>query len=349
MRIAFWSFYEENCVDMKMFLQPDSPIAEGIFKKWNTLFNTLIKHDIELITLDKVNNFEEIDFFVFSDFPRLSNPMVRKAMNSDKPLILIIEEGPLIHQENWKDSNHELFDYIFTWNDDYVDNIKYFKFNVHYIQDMVRLKQPKEKLCVMIARNKRAWGTGELYTERRKIIRFFEKKHPADFDLFGEGWDLYYFPSNVPILKLFNGRKLYWFRSRLKETYPSSRGPIQSKNAILSKYRFSISFENSIGPTGYISEKIWDSFAAGTIPVYLGAPNVKNYIPENCFVDYRDFKSMDELYKFMSLMSDTEYEQYLQNIGKFLEKESNGGVFSDDYFVIAFLKLITQHSNLIIN
>lgn len=347
MKIAFWSFYEQNCTDMEMFLTPDSIIANGIFKKWNTLYSECRKKGIEIITLDKVIDFDEINYFVFADFPRLNNPIVSKALQSKIPKILIIEEGPLVHEDNWKLENHNLFDYIFTWNDDFVDNKKYFKFNVHYLEKTfieIDLKA-KQKLCVMVARNKRAWGKGELYSERRKIIRFFEKKHPNDFDLFGEGWDMFYFPSNIFFLRLFNGSKLFWFRSRLKEKYVSWKGKIENKINTVSKYKFSISFENSIGPTGYISEKIWDSFFSGTIPIYIGAPNVLNHIPKNCFIDYRDFDNLDDLYYFINNISDDEYMKYFENFNEFLNKESQGGQFSDSFFVNSFVKLITNNLN----
>lgn len=327
---------------MKMFHQPDSEIANGIFKKWNTLYDECLRNDVELVALNTVINFNEVDFFVFADFPRMKNPIVQKVFASNKPKVLIIEEGPLIHSENWKQDNHELFDFVFTWNDDLVDNVKYFKFNVHYVEDMAPSLHLKEKLCVLIARNKRAWGKNELYTERRNAIKYFESNHNTKFDLYGDGWDKFYFPSNVPILRLFNGSKLFWLRSRLKENYPSWKGSVSNKLNIMKKYKFSISYENSIGPTGYISEKIWDSFAAGTVPIYFGAPNILNHIPANCFIDFRDFSNYDKLYKYISEMSDELYESYLINIEKFLKKEQNGGQFSDKYFVNSFMNLIKK-------
>ena len=44
---------------------------------------------------------------------------------------------------------------------------------------------------------------------------------------------------------------------------------ISNKIKFLSQYKFSIAMENIKGD-GYISEKIIDSFNAGTIPIYLG-------------------------------------------------------------------------------
>jgi hypothetical protein len=48
-------------------------------------------------------------------------------------------------------------------------------------------------------------------------------------------------------------------------------------------YRFALCFENCRWP-GYITEKIIDCFVAGTIPIYLGAPDIAEYIPEEFFI-----------------------------------------------------------------
>lgn len=68
-----------------------------------------------------------------------------------------------------------------------------------------------------------------------------------------------------------------------------------TKMDVFSKYRFCIAFENSIAPD-YLTEKFYDPLRAGSIPVYLGAPNVHEYSPhENAFVDVRKFAGPPEL------------------------------------------------------
>lgn len=86
----------------------------------------------------------------------------------------------------------------------------------------------------------------------------------------------------------------------------------------MEKYRFSICYENARDIPGYITEKIFDSFFAGCVPVYRGASNVTDFIPKNCFVDKRDFASYEELYKFLKSMPDDDYMAYLNNIENFL-------------------------------
>ena len=52
---------------------------------------------------------------------------------------------------------------------------------------------------------------------------------------------------------------------------------IENKTEFFSKYKFSIAMENSNGD-GYSSEKIFDSFLAGTIPIYYGDYLIDEFI-----------------------------------------------------------------------
>jgi hypothetical protein len=52
--------------------------------------------------------------------------------------------------------------------------------------------------------------------------------------------------------------------------------PFDRKEDVLNDYMFSITIENTSYET-YWTEKILDCFATGTIPIYLGAPDIGNY------------------------------------------------------------------------
>ncbi len=114
----------------------------------------------------------------------------------------------------------------------------------------------------------------ELYSERIRAIRWFEKNQPSQFDLYGKGWDLTLPPNLSPFRPVL--QPLY---DLVFPHYPSYRGGITSKRAILKHYKFSICYENARDIPGYITEKIFDCFFAGCVPVYLGASNVTDYIP----------------------------------------------------------------------
>ena len=53
----------------------------------------------------------------------------------------------------------------------------------------------------------------------------------------------------------------------------SWRGPARSKSETLGRYTFALCFENMV-LKGWITEKIFDCFYSGTVPIYLGAPDL---------------------------------------------------------------------------
>lgn len=66
--------------------------------------------------------------------------------------------------------------------------------------------------------------------------------------------------------------------------------PVESKYEKLSEYDFAICFENQ-ALSGYITEKIFDCLAVGTVPIYLGAPEIATIVPSDCFADLADWQS----------------------------------------------------------
>jgi alpha(1,3/1,4) fucosyltransferase len=68
---------------------------------------------------------------------------------------------------------------------------------------------------------------------------------------------------------------------------------IVDKASLQKGYKFSIAFENSSSP-GYVSEKIVQAYAAGTVPIYWGAPDVAlDFNPES-FVNCHDYPSFEK-------------------------------------------------------
>jgi hypothetical protein len=68
---------------------------------------------------------------------------------------------------------------------------------------------------------------------------------------------------------------------------------IVDKASLQKGYKFSIAFENSSSP-GYVSEKIVQAYAAGTVPIYWGASDVAlDFNPES-FVNCHDYPSFEK-------------------------------------------------------
>lgn len=71
-------------------------------------------------------------------------------------------------------------------------------------------------------------------------------------------------------------------------------GSSNAKSEFESKHKFSIAFENS-SHSGYTTEKLIDAFAAQTVPIYWGNPDVGEIFNTNAFINVHDYNSLDEV------------------------------------------------------
>jgi len=164
----------------------------------------------------------------------------------------------------------------------------------------------------------------ELYSER---IRALVALHSlGNVDLYGYGWDtsLYQILREMPYRRMRkmpyrqNFSYMYWKnRKALRAIY---KGAVKSKYETLSRYRFALSFENMVMP-GYIAEKIFDCLFVGTIPIYLGAPDVGKHIPKSCFIDMRDFGNYAALHSYLSSLSDNDISSFREAARGYLSSE----------------------------
>lgn len=71
-------------------------------------------------------------------------------------------------------------------------------------------------------------------------------------------------------------------------------GPVEDKYVFQKDFKFSITFENS-SMSGYTTEKIVQAFAAQTIPIYWGDPNIDLFFNEKAFINVQKFNSFDDV------------------------------------------------------
>ena len=57
----------------------------------------------------------------------------------------------------------------------------------------------------------------------------------------------------------------------------------RDKHKWMQKYMFYASFENGC-ETDYVTEKMWGALAAGTLPIYYGAPNIAEHAPAGSYI-----------------------------------------------------------------
>ncbi len=154
----------------------------------------------------------------------------------------------------------------------------------------------RHALC-MINNNKRSLIEGELYSERVRVARWFHDDGQIPCDVFGK------IPFGIP----------------------NYRGSISgSKLTTLREYRFALCFENLyLQPwsAGYVSEKLFDCLAAETLPIYWGATDIDQYLPMDCIIDYRKFKSLEALREYLMNMPESEWNRKRDAIRSFWKTE----------------------------
>ena len=157
------------------------------------------------------------------------------------------------------------------------------------------------------------------------IIRWFEKNYPHSFDLFGPNWNEKVFSYQNPFTKYLNEKYFKIIRRILNTNYPSWKGKIKAedKKKIINRYKFVFILENSSDYNGYITDKIFEAFFSESIPIYLGPNNIDKHIPHNCFINLKNFKTLDELYFFLDSIDEKTYDNFLNNIQNYLKSEES--------------------------
>ena len=257
---------------------------------------------------------------------------------------LLMFETMFVRCENGDVGEWAKYKKIFTWNDDLVDGIRFVKLNfpnpihVHSADGFVT----RDRFCCLIAGNKTLATEDErnLYPERVKAIRWFEQYAPQDFDLYGVDW-------NLPVLhrgvlgKVERYLLRYSARFFKLQPFPSYRGKVEHKRDVLTRTRFSICYENVRDLPGYITEKIFDCFFSGCVPVYWGAENIAEYIPLDCFIDRREFQDTAAVYASLKAMTEQEFVGYQQRIAAFLRSDA-AYPFSSEYFAETIVNTIVH-------
>jgi len=336
MNIAVLTMYGKAYLNNKLF-DPDScnigenllqpgiclkQYLEGEGHKYNTIdlykdekIDKLVLFDIPLDSLLTLNSFKGLAAYIYRRKWRYDYLLryCRKIPVENR--ILIVQEPEVVNPASYNLQNHMKFGKILTWKRSLIDDIKYFEFNYPQVipSHYYRVPYNEKKLLTMICGNKISNIQNELYSKRREVIDFFEKQS-GEFDLYGFGWD--------------------------KVELKNYRGTVDKKLETLSKYKYSICFENMCGVNGYITEKIFDCFFAGVVPVYWGAEDIESYIPTDAFIDMRKFENIEQMQEFIEGICEEDYNNYLKAAAKFLESDAFINKFSVDAYIRSISKAL---------
>lgn len=125
----------------------------------------------------------------------------------------------------------------------------------------------------------RALRGSQLHDRRLDILECLAQRQ--EIDVFGSGWNNL---DNLP----------FRWEEKLRRFSGVFRGPCDDKRETMRRYRFGIAYENTACP-GYVTEKIVDCFVARNVPVYLGAPDISEFVPPESFLDATRYASPADL------------------------------------------------------
>lgn len=306
MKFAIIPWADEFAKD-KMF--DDSLHRDGIAIPYIKMRDEFIRLGHDIHTIDYYESLDNVDYFLFFvlDWAWLLK-LIRNGYAYK--MVYCNAEPPAVDLMNTPSGFKILknfFPYILTWNDDWIDNINIFKRNIPYYFDDYRrtaLRFEEKKLLTIISGNNYSDFPGELYSERRRAIAFFEKKCPEQFDFYGMGWD---------------------------SDHGCYKGVADSKFEVYNRYKFAICYENVGGYAGYITEKLLDCLVSGIVPIYAGASNILDYVPENAFISLDKFENYEELYQYISSVSKEEYQGYLDSANEFFNSDKTSFFKGEKY------------------
>jgi alpha(1,3/1,4) fucosyltransferase len=282
------------------------PHSSNFPNKWVCLREALEKDGFRVQLTQDAENLE--DFYALISLTNIHSKL-QANLGSYPPerCWLLVFEPPVVFPSMYQKSLTRMFGKIFVMFDDLIDHEHYLKF--YYPQPMQKRREfipdfSQKKFCVLMAHKKHSPHPQELYSEREKIISFFTQLKTDELDVFGDGW----------------------------EGVNNWKGVSHNKYKTLQNYKFCICYENMKDQLGYITEKIFDCFVSGCVPVYWGASNISDYIPSGCFIDRRNYATDEELYRFLKGINRDQYEDYLQAIRVYLSS-SQSQLFSVEHFI----------------
>jgi hypothetical protein len=244
-----------------------------------------------------------IVLFVLCHMSELREDLINRT---DITKILYTKESPNIrHQSQWSLKYLKQFNIIMTYPSFATYKLPYSKeLNIYpckFVHSITEVNYPllknidenspkiNNRKCCIVLENRHLSGQYEIEGHKFECLDYLREKYVSELyknnmiDCYGSGWNKY------------GGKE-------------DNRNVID----IQQPYLFSLIIENC-DASGYVSEKIYNAFAAGCIPLYYGNNNEFVGIPSDMYVNLNNY-SPEELVLFINQISTVRIKKYLSFI-----------------------------------
>lgn len=178
----------------------------------------------------------------------------------------------------------------------------------------------------LINGNKISFIAGELYSLRREAILELDS-----LDFYGTGWNLsirskarhaianFIIAIKGGYLPRISGAR-YFFKKFL-----NWKGAPIDKEGTLSQFKFCLVIENSLE---FITEKLFDAFFAGCIPIYVG-PDLHEFpIPENVYIQAAP--NLSSITESLNYAKEIDYESWGEELSNWLNSDITKNFWSSE-------------------
>lgn len=313
----------------------DDPVAnrDGCLVPFARLREAFANAGVGLDTQD-IRPVKEADAVLFLNAPSRRSGDLASARFRGMPIHVLALESEYIHRQNGDYELLDTCDTVFTYRGDRVDGKRYFQ--IRYPQT---LRSPRtvpwasRRFACMLSGNKWSAHSSQLYGARLDVIKWYDRFSSERLDLYGPQWNLPV-PRNM-VMRL--ARRIPVLRNLLAPRLGVWRGIAGAKADVISQYRFCFCYENFTGPTGWVTEKIFDAMFAGAVPVYWGGVGSEAVIPRDCYVDAGSYRSIAELDARLRQLSDVECDAYVEAARAFLASP-----MAKEFSTESFVKTIAE-------
>ena len=292
-------------------------------------------HEIQI-----VRGQEEADFgFSMHGDPVHGLPPPKCILFKGEPPIYNIYFGRKLCKQSFLDK------YMATMSNTIIDGLDQVLFNspqnaFEHMEEC--FDYPKDKFLCMILKNKkkslllnslvpglRKYNLYSNHKLRDECDKFFcNYLGPSLYNSYGEGWCPACYKGKVG----FRGEYL-----RDGKYF----NPLPPEYEVIREYRFNFCPENSRFP-GYVTEKPIQAMVCGSIPIYLGAPNIEEYFPKGTFIDF-SYRTKEELCEYLKTLTNKEIKRYQKNIKRFITSQE-ADPFSSYIFAKKLVKILEDNA-----
>jgi hypothetical protein len=254
-------------------------------------------------------------FFTIMDiklFPK--NILERKDL---KKICYLLEGPNSWHKDNYDyDTLNKYFDKIISYWEPLLskNKVEYFPFvsrfdmTNKYHKEIINKKRKYDKTIGMILANRPNNESYSINGIELKRLDWIRKELVLKLDnvtVHGQGWDEI---NNHKYITIENIRNRMMDDTDIHQFYK--------------RFNFALIIENC-DALNYVSEKIYDAWVAGCIPIYYASNNSILDLPKDCYIDIKDFTNFDDLNNFINLLSEKDIDKYYENISKNIEQILN--------------------------